>query len=229
MAQMGSQILPARFTTEDGAKELASRPVGTGAYRFVEWVKDERLVMEANRDWWGWEGKAPGVDRVIWKPIPDDFPRIVALDKGEVDIITNVPPDRIKAIEDGRGTRLVTMPVIAVRRLHIELHPAAALRQARAPGAAYALDVNAIVKNLYAGRASRMAAGSPTPTSAITRRSSRIPTTRRRARALLAEAGYANGIDVTLYSGIGTMVNDKHLVEAIADMWARWAIRAKVR
>src|SRR5437879_863727 len=57
MAQMGSQILPARLTTDDGVKELARRPIGTGAYRFVEWVKDERLVMEANRDWWGRDGK----------------------------------------------------------------------------------------------------------------------------------------------------------------------------
>jgi ABC-type transport system substrate-binding protein len=73
MAQMGSQILPARLTTDDGVKELARRPVGTGAYRFVEWVKDERLVMEANREWWGWEGKAPPIDRVVWKPIPEDF------------------------------------------------------------------------------------------------------------------------------------------------------------
>src|SRR5213593_4727132 len=108
MAQMGSQILPARLTTDDGVKELARRPVGTGAYRFVEWVKDERLVMQANRDWWGWEGKGPAVERVVWKPIPDEFPRIVALEKGEVDIITNVPPDRMKSIADGRGTRLVS-------------------------------------------------------------------------------------------------------------------------
>jgi peptide/nickel transport system substrate-binding protein len=50
LAQMGAQILPARLTTDDGVKELARRPVGTGAYRFVEWVKDERLVMEANKD-----------------------------------------------------------------------------------------------------------------------------------------------------------------------------------
>src|SRR5712664_586312 len=110
MAQMGAQILPARLTTEDGVKELARRPVGTGAYRFVEWVKDERLVMEANRDWWGWEGKTPAIERIVWKPIPDEFPRIVALEKGEVDIITNVPPDRMKSIAEGRGTRIVTVP-----------------------------------------------------------------------------------------------------------------------
>src|SRR3989475_8851192 len=97
MAQMGSQIVPARLTTDEGVKELARRPVGTGAYRFVEWVKDERLVMEANRDWWGWEGRPPAIERVVWKPIPDDFPRLVALEKGEVDIITNVPPDRMKS------------------------------------------------------------------------------------------------------------------------------------
>src|SRR2546421_198704 len=65
LAQSGAQILPARLTTEEAAKELARRPVGTGAYRFVEWVKDERLVMEANRDWWGWEGRPPAIARGV--------------------------------------------------------------------------------------------------------------------------------------------------------------------
>src|SRR6059036_2042610 len=110
VAQMGAQILPARLTTDDGMKELARRPVGTGAYKFVEWVKDERLVMEANWDWWGWDGRAPGIERVVWKPIPEDFPRIVALEKGEADIITNVPPDRIKGIADGRATQILSIP-----------------------------------------------------------------------------------------------------------------------
>src|SRR5207245_9531365 len=97
LAQMGAQILPARLTTDEGVKELARRPVGTGAYRFVEWVKDERLVMEANRDWWGWEGRPPATDRGVWKPIPDDFPRIVQLEKGAAGIITTVPPDPLNA------------------------------------------------------------------------------------------------------------------------------------
>ena len=49
-----------------------------------------------------------------------------------------------------------------------------------------------------------------------------------RAKALLAEAGHPSGIDVTLYAGGGTMVNDKQLLEAIADMWSKVGIRAKV-
>src|SRR5947199_10016906 len=66
VAQMGAQILPARLTTDEGVKELARRPVGTGAYRLVEGGEDERLVMEAHRDWWGWERRPPANERVFW-------------------------------------------------------------------------------------------------------------------------------------------------------------------
>src|SRR5437763_780663 len=151
LAQMGAQILPARLTTEEGVKELARRPVGTGAYRFVEWVKDERLVMEANRDWWGWEGKPPAIERVIWKPIPDDFPRIVALEKGEADIITNVPPDRMAALADGRVTKILSAPATRTVTFWINTtQPPLSDKRVR-QALHYGLDVNAIIKNLYAG------------------------------------------------------------------------------
>src|SRR4029450_9000562 len=88
MAEMGSQILPPRLPPDGGAKARARRRVGTGAYRFVEWVKDERLVMEANRDWWGWEGRKPGVGREAGQPIPEDFPRLVARDHAVADILS---------------------------------------------------------------------------------------------------------------------------------------------
>ena len=61
-------------------------------------------MMDANREWWGWDGKPPAVDRIIWKPIPDDFARLSALQRGEVDVITNVPPDQMKIV------RTLTVP-----------------------------------------------------------------------------------------------------------------------
>ncbi len=229
MAQMGAQILPARFTTEAGAKDLAKKPIGSGAYRFVEWVKDERLVMEANRDWWGWEGKAPSFDRVIWKPIPEDFPRIVALDKGEVDIITNVPPDQVKAIESGRLTRVVTTPATRFVAFNMNsTQPPLSDKRVR-QALHYALDVNAIVKNLFGGQGKPFSGGLADTDFGYNAALKPYPYDPARARQLLADAGYANGIDVTLHAGMGTMVNDKHLVEAIADMWAKVGIRAKVQ
>jgi len=228
MAQMGAQILPARLTTEDGVKELARRPVGTGAYRFVEWVKDERLVMEANRDWWGWEGKAPAIDRVVWKPIPEDFPRIVALEKGEADIITNVPPDRIKGIADGRATQILSIPSSRIAILSINsTQPPLADKRAR-QALHYALDVPSIVRNLYAGQGKPFSGGVADTDFGYNASLKPYPFDPAKAKQLLADAGRPGGIDVSLHAGSGTMVNDKFLLETIADMWAKVGIRAKI-
>ena len=228
MAQMGSQILPARLTTDEGVKELARRPVGTGAYRFVEWVKDERLVMQANHDWWGWEGKVPGVERVIWKPIPDEFPRVIALEKGDADVITNVPPDRMKAIADGRNTRLLSVPSSRYVALSINAtQPPLSDKRVR-QALNYALDVPALIKNLYAGMGKPYGGGLADTDFGYNPALKPYVYDPARAKALLAQAGYANGIDVTIYFGNGTMVNDKALMEAIADMWSKVGIRAKL-
>ena len=228
MAQMGSQILPARLTTDDGVKELARRPIGTGAYRFVEWVKDERLVMEANRDWWGWEGKAPAIERVVWKPIPDDFPRIVALEKGEADIIINVPPDRMKSIADGRATRLVTVQATryVVLSMNTTQPPLSDKRVRQAMH--YALDVPAIVKNLYAGMGKPFSGGVADTDFGYNAALKPYPYDAGKAKALLTQAGYGNGIDVIVHAGTGTMVNDKALIETIVDMWSRVGIRGRI-
>jgi peptide/nickel transport system substrate-binding protein len=228
VAQMGSQILPARLTTDDGVKELARRPVGTGAYRLVEWVKDERLVMEANRDWWGWEGKPPAIERVVWKPIPDDFPRIVALEKGEADIITNVPPDRMAALADGRATKILSAPATRTVTFWVNTtQPPLSEKRVR-QALHYGLDVNAIIKNLYAGMGKPFSGGLADTDFGYNPALTPYPFDPALAKRLLAEAGRAGGIDVTLYAGSGTMVNDKFLLETMADMWAKVGIRAKL-
>lgn len=228
MAQMGAQILPARLTTDEGVKQLARRPVGTGAYKFVEWVKDERLVMEANREWWGWEGKAPAIDRVVWKPIPDDFPRIVALEKGEADIITNVPPDRMKALADGATTRIVSAPATRTVTFWVNTtQPPLADKRVR-QALHHALDVNGLIRNLYAGMGKPFSGGLADTDFGYNAALKPYAFDSAKAKRLLAEAGRGGGMDVTLYAGSGTMVNDKFLLEALADMWAKVGIRAKV-
>jgi peptide/nickel transport system substrate-binding protein len=168
------------------------------------------------------------VERVIWKPIPDDFPRIIALEKGEADIITNVPPDRMKSIADGRGTRLVTVPstrVVALSTNSTQL-PLSDKRVRQA--LAYALDVPALIRNLYAGMGKPYSGGLADTDFGQNPALKPYPYDPAKARALLAQAGYPNGIDVTVYFGNGTMVNDKALIEAIVDMWSKAGIRGKI-
>jgi peptide/nickel transport system substrate-binding protein len=222
MAQMGGQVYPARFANDEGAKELARKPVGSGAYRFVAWTKDDQLVMEANRDWWGWGGKAPSIDRVVWKPIPDDFARLSALQRSEVDIVTNVPPDQMKMIKTVTvpATRTVTFwmnatqPPLSDKRVRQALH--------------HAMDVPGIVHGLYAGQGKPFSGGLADTDFGHNPALKPYPYDPARARTLLGEAGLGGGIDVTLYAGSGTMVNDKQLLEAIADMWSKVGVRARI-
>ena len=228
MAQMGAQIYPARLATDDGAKELARKPIGSGPYRFVEWVKDDRLVMEANRDWWGWGGKPPRIDRVIWKPIPDDFARLSALEKGEVDVVTNLLPDQIASLKQGRATQVLSVPATrtAMFTMNSTQPPLSDKRVRQALH--YAMDIQSIVKNLYAGYGKPLSGGLADTEFGYNPALKPYPYDLARAKKLLADAGFSGGIDVTLYSGSGTMVNDKQLLEAIADMWSKAGIRARV-
>jgi peptide/nickel transport system substrate-binding protein len=221
VAQMGAYILPARLTTDEGVKELARKPVGSGAYKFVEWIRDDRLVMDANREWWGWGGKPPSVDRIIWKPIPDDFARLSALQRGEVDVITNVPPDQMKIVK----TLTATSTRFAVLTMNTTQAPLSDKRVRQALH--YALDMSSIVKNLYAGQGRPFTGGVADTDFGFNPALKPYPYDPAKAKALLAEAGYA-GQELTTYAGYGTMVSDKQLLETIADMWSQVGVKVKV-
>src|SRR3546814_18524213 len=73
--------------------------IGTGPYKFVEWVKGDRIVLEANPDYWG--GK-PQWDRVELKPISSGPARVAALLAGDVDVIDVVPTVDISKLKKNK-------------------------------------------------------------------------------------------------------------------------------
>jgi peptide/nickel transport system substrate-binding protein len=165
---------------------------------------------------------------VIWKPIPDDFPRLVALEKGDVDIITNVPPDRSQGIAEGRNTRLLTVPSTRIVNFGMNsTQPPLSDKRVR-QALQYAVDVNAIIKNIYAGQGKPIAGSVADVDFGHNSAIKPYPYDPAKAKQLLTEAGYATGVDVTLHAGTGTMVNDKALLEVIASMWSKVGIRGGV-
>ena len=67
---------------------LAKNPMGTGPFRFVEWVKDDRLVLEQNDGYWA--GK-PEIKRLVFKPVPEAATRVAGLLAGQLDLATYIP------------------------------------------------------------------------------------------------------------------------------------------
>ena len=107
-------ILPPGYVTEVGAAGVATDPVGTGPYRFVEWVSGDHVTLEANPDYWDGSFKGqPQIETLIFRPITEASTRVAELIAGGVDIIQDLPPDQIQAIEDaGRVTLSAVTPTL---------------------------------------------------------------------------------------------------------------------
>ncbi len=68
----------------DGDREdFRQRPIGTGPYKLVSWTRDDRMVLVENEEYWG--GR-PNIPNIIFRPIPENATRLLALEAGEIDI-----------------------------------------------------------------------------------------------------------------------------------------------
>ncbi|NLB18605.1 MAG: ABC transporter substrate-binding protein, partial [Syntrophomonadaceae bacterium] len=90
-------ILPPKDYGEKGVKAF-DHPIGTGPYKFVEYVHDVSYTVEANTDYWD-EKYFPRVDKIIYRPILEASTQLAALLTGEVDIIDMVHPDQTAVLE----------------------------------------------------------------------------------------------------------------------------------
>ena len=125
-------------------------PTGTGAYRFVEWTRGERLVFERNPDWWGeFEGN---IEELIFRPIEDPAARLQALQSGEIQGFDLVDPGDYPTIEEDENLQLLNRPAFNVGYVgfnqQIEPLDDIAVRQA----IAHAIDRQAVVDGFYAGQ-----------------------------------------------------------------------------
>jgi peptide/nickel transport system substrate-binding protein len=203
--------------------EAAATPVGSGPYRFVEWVRDDHVLMEKVEDFGLREAN---FQQILWRVIPESSTRTAELIAGNVDIISNVPPDQIAAINN--STTATVKAVSGTRRIYVgfqqgeqfEGQPGFAeiqnpmVRQAMN----MAVDVPTICITLLGVECDRMATmvnppmGNPDIEA--------FPYDPAQAEALLDEAGYPRGEDgvrfeITLQGGRGRYLNDANVIQAI--------------
>jgi peptide/nickel transport system substrate-binding protein len=81
--------------------EAASNPVGTGPFRFVSWQRDNALVVEKNEDYWQ-EG-LPHLDRITFRPIPDEDTRLASLQSRDVDAMQSLRQSTVSRARDAEG------------------------------------------------------------------------------------------------------------------------------
>jgi peptide/nickel transport system substrate-binding protein len=221
------------------AKEItfsSTNANGTGPYVIKEWVADQRVVMTANKNWWG----APvDVTDIVYTPIKSDPTRIAALLSGDVDLVTDLPTQDVARLRSTPSLFLLDGP--EVRTIFIGLNqgpnelkygskgpnPFRDVRVRRAMN--MAIDRTAIQRSIMRGLSVPAAIMVAPGVNGHTAELDKVaPPNLEGAKKLLADAGYANGFDFTLDCPNNRYVNDEEVCQAVVNMWARVGVRAKL-
>lgn len=194
---LGSFMYPLEYTQEVGLLEgFGTNPVGTGPFMLEEWVRDDRIVLAANPDYW--DG-APSLDTLIFRPIPENASRVSALEAGDIDFATDIPLDAWDRLNNNPSIETVSAPGGRAFRLLFATkweHPLQN-RQVR-QAITHAIDVDSMIEFLFAGQAVRQQ-GQPTHENTFGFNPNRqnLPYDPDLARQLLADAGYPDGFSLT--------------------------------
>lgn len=204
MSRYPAYIVPPAYIKEHGREYFASHPVGTGAYKFVEFVPDQHVIMEANEDYWR---GAPSIKKVTWRPIPDGTARMTALLTGEVDMVENVPVDMAPMLTQNPDVKLVNIKnggLTIYLGLVMKEKPLDNVKVRQALN--MAIDRKGIVENILQGMATPK--GTQVGPSDFGFLDVPVPAyDPAKAKELLAEAGYGDGFTITMQSSNRYMKN----------------------
>ena len=191
LAQAPGMILSPASIKKLG-KDVARQPVGTGPFKFVEWMRDDHITVERFDGYW--EKGLPYLDKIIFRPLPDTSVAVVNLKTNTLDLIDGVEPKDVAGVKARRDLAYVESPGVNyyMIRLNMSQPPfdSKAVRQALA----YSIDRDSIAKGVFFGTVP-VAPGPITPASwAYSKDLKGISRDIPKAKALLAEAGKAGGV-----------------------------------
>ncbi len=222
-APVNSMVSPAAVA-KYGA-EFGRNPVGTGAFKFVEWVRDDYVLLKKNENYWG---EGPYVDELLIRVVPEDGARVLMLEAGEADVIVRVPPPDVPRLRARNDINVVVAP--STRVIYIGMNTQhKILRDPRVRRAFnYAVNKQAIVEVLLQGYATVM--DSPlTPQYFAYNSIGQYAYNPELAKALLEEAGYPRGFKITLFTPKGRYLMDYRIAEAVQAYLARVGIEVEVK
>jgi peptide/nickel transport system substrate-binding protein len=208
---------------------VAEMPNGSGPYKLVEWVRDDHITLERWDDYWG---ELPLLKTTIYRPIPEASTAVAELLAGGVHVVSKVPPDQSPTI-DASGIA-TTKTVAGGRRVYIGFNQREtggcydALKDVRVRQALnMAVDIDTILDSLFYGNGVREGGMVNPPHKAATVQA--YPYDPEGAKALLAEAGYADGFGAKCEIGTpnGRYAKDYQIAQAVASYLTEIGIEAE--
>jgi peptide/nickel transport system substrate-binding protein len=179
-------------------KTLGEHPIGTGPWKLVEWKHDDYLLFARNPTYFAGSPKAESLQaRIIAEPSTS----VAEFESGTIDVL-QIPADQTADWQEDESRKPLLSSTPALELVYIGINTTRGpLRDARVRQAInYAINIDLLIERLIAGRGTRAAGVIPPALSGYDKSRKPYPYDPARARQLLSEAGYPNGISVELWS-----------------------------
>jgi len=216
-------IVPMHYAEEYGSDHISTTPLGAGAFVFEEWRTGEYIRLSANPDYF--DGR-PSIDEVRIRPIPDPITRTIELETGGVHVIDLIDDLDVERLEMDPNIDVMRQPGTGFDYifLHTQRPPFDDVRVRQA--IAYLVPRQDIVESLLYGVG--LVAYTPIiPQSwAHELDVERFDFDVERARALLVEAGHADGFDIVLEVSSAPR---RQMAEVLQQEFAKVGINASIR
>jgi peptide/nickel transport system substrate-binding protein len=238
-AEANDVTKPAEF--DDGEETYAVRNAnGTGAFMLESREPDTKTVLKANPDYWGKDQFPLEVTEIIYTPIQNAATRVAALLSGEVDIIQDVPVQDIDRVANADGLKVGNAPqnrtiFFGINSGDADLendnvegkNPFADVRVRKAMN--MAIDRDAIKQVVMRGQSAPTGVIMPPFVNGWTPELDAYPKADiEAAKALMEEAGYGDGFEVTMHCPNDRYINDEAICQAAVGMMGKIGIKANL-
>ncbi|GAB4179226.1 MAG: ABC transporter substrate-binding protein [Thalassobaculales bacterium] len=210
---------------------------GTGPFKLVSYRPDSATILEANDKWW--DRPAHNLTRIEFRPIKSDATRVAALLSGEIDMIAPAPLQDLARIGATPGFKVIEEPSLRLIFLGLNWRPELVgqpgtrnpllnlkVRQALW----HAIDLDTIQKRVMRGKSRNVGTMVAPPVPGYAAELDKpLDFDPAKAKALLAEAGYANGFRVNLSCPNDRYINDEQTCVAVAGMWSRLGLQVDLK
>ncbi len=192
-----------------GGADFTRKPLGagTGAFKFVEWVKDDHITLERNAGYWqkGAQGQAlPFLDKITFRGITDETVRLTNLKTGDLEADFNIPAKDYAATKSGSELVLQETPAISFNSLYFNTEAEPFNKKELRQALNYLIDRDQIIKTVFFS-AQRVAYGPIPPSSwAYDAEFKPFAVDLNKAKALLTAGGKPDGFSFEMKVGAGS-------------------------
>lgn len=185
----------------ENPEALKEKPIGTGSYKFKEWIYGDKLVLEKNEDFY--DKNERGLKYIIFKNVVEASNRAIGLETGEIDIATPISSVDEENIKNNPKLQLLTKPSISYTYIGMNMTKAP-LNDIRVRKAInYAIDKQAIIDVILNGNGKIATSPIAPGVFGFTDKTKNYEYNVEKAKELMKEAGYENGFttSILVFSG----------------------------